>query len=323
MGMRSVSKKPGPAQIEPATPAAPSSPVPAATASPDDTTLSGALHRQAVRRPPRPARPGRAAIRRRTSSNAARVCASVDVGVARVRLEHGHAVDGKADGAERDACSICRKTLVPPSSSTDTATWNTTSAFFSVQRRRVGRSRLAVAAQRRHEIDPRGLQRRRQAERDAGDERDARPRRPARGSRGSDRRRSAGRSRRACGPPTRPATQPAMPPASDSSRLSVSRCRTSWPRVAPSASRTRDFLGPGGAAHEQQRRQVAARDGQHEADDAGRTVATAVSRPSICGWMRTSRDANDGDALARDPRSDTRPPAAGPGCPSPPGPAPR
>ena len=35
----------------------------------------------------------------------------------------------------RDAVSICRKKLVPPSSTTDTATWNTTSAFLSVSQR--------------------------------------------------------------------------------------------------------------------------------------------------------------------------------------------
>ena len=34
-----------------------------------------------------------------------------------------------------DALSICRKMLVPPSSTTDTATWNTTSAFLSVSHR--------------------------------------------------------------------------------------------------------------------------------------------------------------------------------------------
>ena len=130
-GMRSVSKKPGPAQIIDG--GARRSRV-AGRALDDDRRARG-LHRQAVQQ--------RRGLHARNGGDPPQELV-VDVpgrgrrvaGEAHVGLEHGHAVHGIAD-AQRSRLppACCRKMLVTPSSSTEIATCTTISAFFSVSRR--------------------------------------------------------------------------------------------------------------------------------------------------------------------------------------------
>ena len=114
--MRSVSKKPGPAQIIDGAPGD------VASLAAPSTTI-GAPRSASAGRADSAAdcTPGTAAIRRSSRRRRSRPRPPV-AGEAHVGLEHGHAVDGIADAQPLAAAACCRKMLVPPSSSTETAT---------------------------------------------------------------------------------------------------------------------------------------------------------------------------------------------------------
>ena len=102
----------------------------------DESASPTGAHRSRARRASptaRPESPRRAAA---SCSNDVRLAAGVVAGIARVGLEHRHAVHGKARPAGPGRrLIICSASAGPASSNTDTATWNTTSAFFSVNQR--------------------------------------------------------------------------------------------------------------------------------------------------------------------------------------------
>ena len=91
--------------------------------------------------------------------------------------------------------------------------------------------------------------------------------------------------------------QPAMPPASESSTLGQQVPDELTPRGAHGQPH-RDFLRPRGAAHQQQRGQVAARDGEDEADDDEHTRRDRHERRVRLGMDPHVRRGNDRDARA-------------------------
>ena len=114
---------------------------------------------------------------------------------------------------------------------------------------------------------------------------------------------STGRARAARASARPRAPRPTTPPATDSTRLSTSSCRTSRPRDAPSDSRTAISFCRMKRARDQQVRDVGAGDQQHQADHAHQhdqrrreIVAQAASSPSAagstssCPFMNCSRE---------------------------------
>ena len=127
-------------------------------------------------------------------------------------------------------------------------------------------SRLAVAVQRRQQVDPGGLERRRETEGHAGDERERdREDQDAVVEAQIDDHRQIERAERANAPPREKA-------AGGASGCGQQQALGQQMTNELSARRAHGqpnghFLRARGAAHEQQRRQVAARDRQHKADD--------------------------------------------------------
>ena len=134
-------------------------------------------------------------------------------------------------------------------------------------------------------------ERRRHAEQTPGHDRRAAARTRARADRSRSRaasgKRAGGRRRRPERLQQGPAAsaRPAMPPTSESSTLSVSSCRTSRPRLAPSASRTASSRRRA-APRQQQVGDVRARDQQHRRRPRRRAGAPPER---ICGRGREVR----------------------------------
>ena len=78
------------------------------------------------------------------------------------------------------------------------------------------------------------------------------------------------------------ATSAAAPPAIATTRLSTSSCRTSWPRVAPSARRTAIFADAARRSRQREVRDVDARDDEQQCDGAHQH---AERRPDAIGQL--------------------------------------
>ena len=164
-GMRSVSKKPGPAQIIEALPVDPVS-----LAAPSTTigTLV-ALHRQAVRQR-RGLHAGNGGDPPQQFVVHVRGRGRRVAGEARVRLEHGHAVDGIADAPRSRRRELLQEDARAAEQQHGDRDLNDDQRVLQREPPMIDR-RHPLVAQCRQEVDPRGLERRRQAERHARDER--------------------------------------------------------------------------------------------------------------------------------------------------------
>ena len=149
---------------------------------------------------------------------------------------------------------------------------------------RADRRALATLAQAVHELDARRLQRRRQTEQAARDERErdgeaergACPRGSRRGAAGS---RAPARSGRACRPAR--STRRAAPTRRPARRSRSAAGGPGGRGPAPTAARTTISRSRDVARDEQQVRDVRARDEQHEADGAEQREQRAAGRPTI------------------------------------------
>ena len=186
--------------------------------------------------------------------------------VARVRFEHRDAVDRKADALGLGSAQHLEEDAGSAKQHDRHGDLEHDERVLEREPPVLRRSRLAVAAQRRHQFDPRGLERRREAECHAGDERDRdrEDQDPVIQAQIDDDRQIE-RAERS----DRPPGQDAAGDASGRGQQQALRQQVTNELSARRAQGqpNRHLLRAGGPAHEQQRRQVAARDRQHEPDD--------------------------------------------------------
>ena len=187
--------------------------------------------------------------------------------VARIRFEHRDAVDRKADALCPGGAQHLEEDAGSAKQHDRHGHLEHDERVLEREPAVVRRSRLAVAAQRGHQVDPGGLERRREAECHAGDERepDREGQDPVVEAQVHDDRQIERAER-----PDAPPGQDAAGEASGRGQQQALGQQVTNELSARRAQGQPDghFLRARGPAHEQQRRQVAARDRQHEPDDA-------------------------------------------------------
>ena len=183
----------------------------------------------------------------------------------------------RASNPDRSSATVsgCGRTgPAAMSSSSDSATSATTSAFFRLKRRARPSARERVVLERRHEPRPRRLQRRRDAEDEAGESTTGRARTAARGDRSRNRARSAARRRRRRGREradrrrATPEADPTAPPMDRQQHALGQQLADDAPAAGAEREPDRDLAPPRRGRRQQQVGDVGARDQQHGADDA-------------------------------------------------------